>query len=612
MTQGNDKKALGRVALKRTGELAEDPAAELEALQTLSEQYGVPGIDLNQVCIRLDDLELLPREIAERRLILPVLVRDDRVFVAMTNPSDKKVVDELEFVTGKRVFPYVALQAALVRVIASAYDGKARGESFYVGPLCPIEIQRKMGALQADEADDQEPPMPPPRGGGFVSAPVAPPPLGQRPSTAPQAPSFSAQPSARNQTAMLLPTQTGRPQSSATNARPGSSPGERPGSSPGEHRSSSAMRAAPPVGRSVSPSALPPPMFPAARSPEPAVNAGDDDTAQLSYTGFGDMNPELSVVAELPTGQPGSRSTAGATGKTVLLVDDEPDIRKLLARVLSGKGLRVIEADRGLEALRLVKAHMPDLLVLDAMLPEVHGFEIARRVKGSAKYSHIPIVMISAVYKGWRFAEDARTSYGVEAYIEKPFRINDVVSAVEKALAGARGPGTVAPTAIPQMSLPSAASAAPPAPPAPEAGRAPSTAPAGPLAASRAPRDPNALSREAEHYLNAGVAAYQAGNIDEAIEQLQRGLAIDGLAFRLHFHLGLLYGKKGMVYEAIQELESAVEQNPRHFSAIKNLAVLYQKSGFRNKAVEAWERALRVAPDEPTRASIKQHLLTLL
>jgi tetratricopeptide (TPR) repeat protein len=232
----------------------------------------------------------------------------------------------------------------------------------------------------------------------------------------------------------------------------------------------------------------------------------------------------------------------------------------------------------------------------------VHGFEIARRVKGSAKYSHIPIVMISAVYKGWRFAEDARTSYGVEAYIEKPFRINDVVSAVEKALAGARGPGTVAPTAIPQVALPAT----------PEASRPPSTAPAGPLTASRAPRDPNALSREAEHYLNAGVAAYQAGNIDEAIEQLQRGLAIDGLAFRLHFHLGLLYGKKGMVYEAIQELESAVEQNPRHFSAIKNLAVLYQKSGFRNKAVEAWERALRVAPDDPTRASIKQHLLTLL
>ena len=90
------------MALRRTSDV--DPEAELEALRQMSEQFGVPGIDLNQICIRLEDLELLPREIADRRLILPVLVRDDRVFVAMTNPTDKKVVDELEFVTGKRVF----------------------------------------------------------------------------------------------------------------------------------------------------------------------------------------------------------------------------------------------------------------------------------------------------------------------------------------------------------------------------------------------------------------------------------------------------------------------------------------------------------------------------
>jgi hypothetical protein len=45
---------------------------------------------------------------------------------------------------------------------------------------------------------------------------------------------------------------------------------------------------------------------------------------------------------------------------------------------------------------------------------------------------------------------------------------------------------------------------------------------------------------------------------------------------------------------------------------VKNLAVLYQKAGFRNKAAEMWQRALNLAPDEPTRQSIKQHLLQLL
>ena len=48
------------------------------------------------------------------------------------------------------------------------------------------------------------------------------------------------------------------------------------------------------------------------------------------------------------------------------------------------------------------------------------------------------------------------------------------------------------------------------------------------------------------------------------------------------------------------------------FPAVKNLAILYQKAGFRNKAVEMWERALSLAPDEPTRHSIKEHLLNLL
>lgn len=486
MNQQGDKKALGRVALRRTNDV--DPEAELEALQGLSEQFGVPGIDLNQICIRLEDLELLPREIADRRLILPVLVRDDRVFVAMTNPTDKKVVDELEFVTGKHVFPYVALPHALVRVIADAYDAKARGEAFYVGPRCPVDIQRRMGALRDEE---QAPPAPAP-------------------------PRFSQPPA-------------------------------------------STLAA------------------------EPSTEGEEND--RLSYTDFGSTNPDLSVVAELPRNPNVQRSPNSVvaplptSARTILVVDDEPEIRRLLTRVLNNKGLRVLEAERGLDALRMIKAHMPDLLVLDAMLPEVNGFEIARRVKSSAKYSHIPIIMVSAVYKGWRVAEDARSSYGVDAYIEKPFRLGDVVSAIETALAN------------PPASSPS--SAAPPTP-------------------APAPHDPNTLSASAEQCLNEGVAAYQAGRLDEAIEHLQRGLAIDGLAFRLRFHLGLLYGKKGLVYEAIQELERAVEQNPGHFAAIKNLAVLYQKSGFRNKAVEAWERALRVAPDEATRTSIKQHLVSLL
>src|SRR3984885_11681459 len=111
--------------------------SEIAALKALSEQSGVPGIDLNQVCIKLRDLDIVPREVAIRHKLLPVLVREDRVFVAMASPGEKKVIDEIEFVTGKRVFPYVALAGTLMRVIGAAYEMRDRGEAFYIGPRCP-------------------------------------------------------------------------------------------------------------------------------------------------------------------------------------------------------------------------------------------------------------------------------------------------------------------------------------------------------------------------------------------------------------------------------------------------------------------------------------------
>jgi DNA-binding response OmpR family regulator len=497
MSQG-EKKQLGRILLQQRaispeqlekalaeggGRLASRLARDgtisnVAALKALSEQHGIPGIDLGQICLRLEDLDLLPREIAEKHLILPVLVRDDRLFIAMANPREKKVLDELEFVSGKKIYPYVALESVITRVIGEAYAKKLRGEAFYIGPRCPSEVLARMG-IDRDGAGVQS---------------------NERFGTASEAPTTQA-PGPLTEPGVVVDDQVGR------------------------------------ISR----------------------------TDEVEYSEFGETSRDLSVVTDLPEQLDAS---SAAAGKTILVVDDEPDIRRMLKRLLSTGGHRVIEADRGLHALRMVKEHQPDLIVLDAMLPEVHGFDIARRIKNSTRYGQIPIIMISAVYRGWRYAEDLKQSCGVDHYIEKPFRIADVMSAVEQCLSQK---------------------------PAPR-----------PLAARAEP------SAEAEKELEAGVAAYKAGRLDEAVGHLRRGVGIDPLAYRLHFHLGLLYGKKGLVYEAIGALETAVEINARHFPAVKNLAILYQKAGFRNKATETWERALRLAEDDPTRDAIKQHLLKLL
>ena len=248
------------------------------------------------------------------------------------------------------------------------------------------------------------------------------------------------------------------------------------------------------------------------------------------------------------------------------MVDDEDDIRKLLSRVLTQKGYQVIEASRGIEALELVREHVPDVILLDAMLPEVHGFDICRRIKGSKRYGHIPIVMVSAIYRGWRVAADLKSSYGVEAFLEKPFKIGDVLSHVENALDGRSEPHI----------------------------------------------EDDVLSREASRFLDDGMEAYRKGDLDGAIARLEEGLAIDPLSFQLHYHLGLLWGRRDSLFDAIHELETAVDLQPRHFAALKNLAILYQRAGFKHKAIEMWERALGNAPDDETRAGIKEHLMGLL
>jgi DNA-binding response OmpR family regulator len=305
-----------------------------------------------------------------------------------------------------------------------------------------------------------------------------------------------------------------------------------------------------------------------------AVETSSKNT-EISTSEFGSVGQDISSVANLPEDLRNRAATAADAittggGKLILVVDDEEEIRVLLRRLFTQKGHRVIEADRGLLALRLVKDHVPDLIILDAMLPELHGFDIARRIKGSAKYGRIPIIMVSAVYRGWRIAEDLKQNYGIEEYIEKPFRIAEVLQAVQRLLTRD------------------------------EAQPADSK------------RDPDHLSAEAEKALNDGVAAYKAGQLEVAVAHLERGVGIDPLAYRLHFHLALLYGKQGKVYEGIQELERAIDLNPKHFAALKNLAVLYEKAGFKNKAVEMWERTAAAAPDEPTRASIREHIMKLL
>ena len=79
---------------------------EVDLLRALSEQHGLPGIDVAQTVVPVENLKLIPHDIARQYLILPFSVKEEHLFLAMADPSDKRVIAEIEFVTGRKVFPY--------------------------------------------------------------------------------------------------------------------------------------------------------------------------------------------------------------------------------------------------------------------------------------------------------------------------------------------------------------------------------------------------------------------------------------------------------------------------------------------------------------------------
>lgn len=115
----------------------------------------------------------------------------------------------------------------------------------------------------------------------------------------------------------------------------------------------------------------------------------------------------------------------------ILVVDDEEDILELLQFNLSREGYQVLVTASAEEALSLCKSEIPDLLVLDLMLPGVDGLEVTRLLKGDPHSKDIPIIMLTA--KGEEADIVAGLDLGAEDYISKPFSPRILVARVRAA-----------------------------------------------------------------------------------------------------------------------------------------------------------------------------------
>src|ERR671924_493920 len=122
----------------------------------------------------------------------------------------------------------------------------------------------------------------------------------------------------------------------------------------------------------------------------------------------------------------------------VLVIDDEKDIVALLRYHLEKAGFQCLEGMDGTTALRLVREHHPDLLILDLMLPGLDGLEICRQLRQDATTARLPILMLTA--KAEEVDRVVGLEVGADDYVVKPFSPRELVARVKAILRRAQEP----------------------------------------------------------------------------------------------------------------------------------------------------------------------------
>jgi DNA-binding response OmpR family regulator len=125
--------------------------------------------------------------------------------------------------------------------------------------------------------------------------------------------------------------------------------------------------------------------------------------------------------------------------KKILIADDEPNIVAAIEFLLQQSGYEVHIAHNGEEALELVEACIPDLVLLDVMMPKKSGYEVCARIRERADWRHIKIVMLSA--KGREAEVNKGLSMGADLYVTKPFSTRELMTKIRGLLDQGSEPG---------------------------------------------------------------------------------------------------------------------------------------------------------------------------
>jgi CheY-like chemotaxis protein len=445
--------------------------AEAALAKALADLHGCPAVDFSKSVVPTPNLEVVPPEFCREHRCLPVSISRSELVLAMADPEDYGLADEVRFVTGRTVLRYAAVPAAIERTLEALLRERSRGRTTWRGhqaPALPDPAAAWVGVVHGLARPD----------------------------------------------ALELPEIT------ATMELVGAA-----------------------AGLEATPFSAPSP----ARRERPV---------------------ELARLRAVPP-PPGSSETARrigglGAGKLALVGDVTPEAREQVAALLAGLGCTVLQAANGRHALEIIREARPDLVVLDAMLPMMPGFEVCRAVKGDPVLRATAVVLTAGVHRR-TVAADVKAAFGADAFLEKPYRDDEVLRTAKLLLAGPRD-------------------------------------------------DPaEAAAREAARVAwKEGARLLQAGRADEASAYLREATAKDDFSAEAHYYLGLALAQQGLLFEAAAAFARAAELRPDVDAAHQVLARAHEQLGFLKSAREAWARAIETCRDEKRKADMQVRLMQLL
>ncbi|HUK66038.1 MAG TPA: response regulator [Anaeromyxobacteraceae bacterium] len=458
------------VQMAREGDVASSAlelrlADEPSLVGALARFHECPGVDLSKCVLPVAFLSVVTPEFCHQHRVLPVQVGKSEVVLAMWNPDDLSVADEVRFLTGKNVLRYVAVGTAIVRALEGLAQARRDGASSWRGERALAPKDPSVPQLGLIRPTDRS---------GAIDVPEA-----------------TESMEVVGLSELLMPFQP----------------------------------APPPPPRSA-------PQRPAAKSAEPST---------LRLEGL-------------------------AVGKVALVADDDPGVRQLVATVLSKMGCIVMQAGDGKTALEMVRDAQPDLVVLDAMMPGMHGFDVCRVIKGDRNLRTTRVVLCSAIYRG-TVGTDAQVAFGADAFIEKPFRLEEITRVFKVALVG-------------------------------------------PVAAE-SPQE-RAAREESQGLWRAASEALSVGRIPQAVDLARQAASKDPWSAEAHYYLGQALLRQGLLFEAVAAYERAAELRPDVDATHQCLAQAYERLGFQKSAREAWGRAVETCKDPARRRSMQERLMALL